>query len=66
MKVHPGTFGLAGAGYRSGATADRRFRARYKAPYAFTGGTIRQVVVDVSGKPYEDVEKELALAFAKD
>ena len=38
----------------------------YKAPFAFTGGTIAKVNVDVSGKPYLDVERELARAFAKD
>ena len=38
----------------------------FKAPYAFTGGTIAQVNVDLSGAPYVDVEKELALAFSKD
>ncbi len=26
----------------------------YKAPFAFTGGTIAKVNVDVSGKPYAD------------
>jgi arylsulfatase A-like enzyme len=66
MKVHPGTFGLAGAGLSVGRNSGSSVSGSYKAPYAFSGGTIRQVVVDVSGKPYEDVEKELALAFAKD
>ncbi len=40
--------------------------ARYKAPFPFTGGTIAQVNVDVSGKPYVDLEREFARAFAKD
>jgi arylsulfatase len=40
--------------------------SRYKAPFTFTGGTIAKVNVDVSGRPYEDVEKELALAFSRD
>jgi arylsulfatase A-like enzyme len=66
MKVHPGTFGLAGAGLSVGRNSGSAVSSSYKAPYAFSGGTIHQVVVDVSGKPYEDVEKELALAFAKD
>ena len=26
----------------------------YKAPFAFTGGTIAKVVVDISGTPYAD------------
>jgi arylsulfatase A-like enzyme len=66
LMVHPGTFGLAGAGLSVGRNSGSAVSSSYKAPYAFSGGTIQQVVVDVSGKPYEDVEKELALAFAKD
>jgi len=27
-------------------------------PYRFTGGTIKRVVVDVSGEPYIDLERE--------
>jgi arylsulfatase len=38
----------------------------YRAPFEFTGGTIRRVIVDVSGTPYRDAEHELAAAFAKD
>ena len=66
VKAHPGTFGLAGASLSVGRNAGSAVSSSYKAPYAFTGGTIKQVVVDVSGQPYQDVEKELALAFAKD
>ena len=29
-----------------------------EAPYAFTGGTIKRVAVDVSGEPYIDIERE--------
>ena len=36
----------------------------YAAPFEFTGGTIRQVAVDVSSEAYLDVEKELAAPFA--
>ena len=66
VKGHPGTFGLAGASLSVGRNAGSAVSGSYKAPYAFTGGTIKQVVVDISGKPYRDAEKELALAFAKD
>ncbi|SHU31448.1 arylsulfatase [Mycobacteroides abscessus] len=38
----------------------------YPARYPLTGGTIAQVVVDISGEPYENLEKKLAIAFAKD
>jgi arylsulfatase len=66
VKIHPGTFGLAGASLSIGRNSGSAVSSSYKAPFDFTGGTINQVVVDVSGQPYEDVEKELALAFAKD
>ncbi|SKM54401.1 Arylsulfatase [Mycobacteroides abscessus subsp. massiliense] len=38
----------------------------YPARYPLTGGTIAQVVVDISGEAYENLEKKLAIAFAKD
>ena len=66
MTTHPGTFALAGAGITVGRNAGSAVSSRYKAPFAFTGGTIAQVTVDFSGRPYEDVEKELALAFSRD
>jgi hypothetical protein len=66
VQSHPGTFGLAGVGITVGRNGGSAVSSRYKAPFAFTGGTIAQVTVDLSGRPYEDVEKELALAFSRD
>jgi arylsulfatase len=66
MKVHPGTFGLAGASLSIGQNTGSPVSRAYKAPFPFTGGTIAQVNVDVSGKPYVDLEREFARAFAKD
>ncbi|MDT0270927.1 hypothetical protein RM844_32135, partial [Streptomyces sp. DSM 44915] len=40
--------------------------AAIRAPFAFGGGTIGQVTVDLSGEPYRDLEGELAVAFSKD
>jgi arylsulfatase len=57
---------LAGAGITVGRNGGSAVSSRYKAPFAFTGGTIAQVTVDLSGRPYEDLEKELALAFSRD
>jgi len=64
--AHPGTFGLAGAGITVGRNGGSGVSSRYKAPFVFSGGTIAQVTVDLSGRPYEDVEKEVALAFSRD
>jgi hypothetical protein len=66
VTTHPGTFGLAGAGVTVGRNGGSAVSSRYKAPFEFTGGTIAQVTVDVSGRPYQDLEKELALAFSRD
>jgi arylsulfatase len=38
----------------------------YAAPFAFTGGTIDRVVVDVSGDHYVDHEKEVLAYLARD
>ena len=35
-----------------------------RSPFAFTGGTIKEAIVDVSGEPYVDLELE-ALAMMK-
>ena len=35
-------------------------------PWPFTGGTIKRVVVDVSGEPFIDLAQEAAMAFARD
>jgi arylsulfatase len=67
IKTQPGKFGLGGGGLvvgRSGAEAvvddypgDR--------PWAFTGGTIKRVVIDVSGEAFEDLALEARAAFAR-
>jgi hypothetical protein len=66
VQAHPGTFGLAGAGITVGRNGGSAVSSRYKAPFAFTGGVIAQVTFDLSGRPYQDLEKELALAFSRD
>jgi hypothetical protein len=37
-----------------------------QAPWAFTGGTIRRVAVDVSGQPFVDLAAEARMAFMRD
>jgi arylsulfatase len=66
MMIHPGTFGLAGATLSVGRNDGSPVSRDYRPPFAFTGGTIALVTVDVSGKPYLDLEREFARAFAKD
>ena len=66
VRAHPATFGLAGASVQVGRNSGQPVSTSYPAPFPFTGGTIAKVVVDVSGTPYIDREREIALAFARD
>ncbi|MCK0173687.1 MULTISPECIES: arylsulfatase [Mycobacteriaceae] len=66
LMVHPGTFGLAGATLSIGRNTGSPVSRAYRTPFAFTGGTIALVTFDVSGKPYLDIERDFARAFAKD
>ena len=66
VRTQPGTFGISGATFAVGRNQGQAVSRNYKAPYAFTGGTIAKVVVDVSGTPYVDAERELAKAFSRD
>ena len=66
VKAHPFIFGLAGGGVEVGRNLGQPVSAAYTAPFPFTGGTIAKAVVDVSGAPYVDLERELAVAFARD
>jgi len=64
IKTQPGNFSLVGEGLNVGKDVGEAVTDDYAGvrPWAFTGGTIKQVIVDVSGAPYIDVEKE-ALAM---
>ncbi len=66
VKAHPFILGLAGGGISVGRNPGQAVSQLYRPPFDFTGGTIARVVLDVSGVPYVDAEKKLALAFAKD
>ncbi|MGV0684418.1 arylsulfatase [Mycolicibacterium thermoresistibile] len=66
VRAHPANFGLAGGGIAVGRNTGQPVSSAYRAPFAFTGGSIAKVVVDISGTPYRDVEREAAMAFARD
>lgn len=63
VEIHPGTFGLAGASLSIGRNGGSAVSSDYPAPYSFTGGTIAQVVVDISRgalrKPGEEARHRL-------
>ncbi|MDI3314638.1 MAG: arylsulfatase [Mycobacterium sp.] len=66
MKTQPGTFGLAGVTTTVGRDSGSGVSGRYQAPFTFTGGAITQVIVDLSGTPYVDLERQLELVFSRD
>ena len=68
IKSQPGNFQLAGEGlcigYDSGGAVTEDYPGQR--PYTFAGGTIKRVVIDVSGAPYVDLEREAAAMLARE
>ncbi len=64
IKTQPGKFTLGGEGLNIGRDAGSPVTNMYAAPFEFTGGTIHEVIVDVSGEQYVDLELE-ALGMMK-
>ncbi len=66
IMTQPGNFSLAGEGLNIGKDPASPVTDDYpgERPYAFTGGTIKEAVVDLSGEEYVDLERE-ALAMMK-
>jgi arylsulfatase A-like enzyme len=66
ITTQPGFFALTGDGLSVGRDSASPVSPDYAAPFAFTGGTIDRVVVDVSGDHYVDHEKEVLAYLARD
>jgi arylsulfatase len=66
ITTQPGMFSLVGDGLCVGRDSASPVSPDYAAPFAFTGGTIDRVVVDVSGEHYVDHEKEVLAYIARD
>jgi arylsulfatase A-like enzyme len=64
--TQPGNFSLTGDGLTIGRDSGSPVTADYSAPFAFAGGTIERVIVDVSGEQYVDHEKEVLAYIARD
>jgi arylsulfatase A-like enzyme len=63
IKTQLGAFAIAGASLYVGRHAGEAVTDDYpgESPYTFTGGTLHEVVVNVSGDPYIDVERHAAM-----
>jgi arylsulfatase A-like enzyme len=68
IKTQPGNFSLVGEGLNVGKDPGEPVTVDYagKDGFAFTGGTIKEVIVDVSGEPYVDLEVEALAIFARE
>jgi arylsulfatase len=68
IKTQPGKFSLAGEGLNVGLDRAEPVTDDYPgtSPWAFAGGTIHKVIVDVAGDPWVDLEKEVQAAFSRD
>jgi arylsulfatase len=68
IKTQPGKFSIAGEGLNIGGDRGEPVTDDYPgtAPWAVTGGTLRRVVVDVSGEPYVDLEREAVAMLSRE
>ncbi|HSD58054.1 MAG TPA: hypothetical protein VLB04_07710, partial [Methanotrichaceae archaeon] len=66
IKTQPGRFSIAGDGLCVGRDSGSPVSPDYEPPFAFTGGAIEKVAVDVSGELFVDHEKEVAAWIMKD
>jgi arylsulfatase A-like enzyme len=68
IRTQLGGFSVAGEGFMVGRCAGAPVTPDYAGyhPWAFTGGTIKKVVVDVSGEAYIDLEMEAIAAMKRD
>jgi arylsulfatase len=68
IRTQPGKFAIAGEGLCIGRDSSEPVTDDYagSSPYAFTGGTINRVAVDVSGDPYVDLEREAVAMMSRE
>ena len=66
IMTQPGTFALAGDGLCVGRDSGSAVSTEYRPPFAFRGGTIDRVLIDVSGEPYVDHEREVLAYLTRD
>jgi arylsulfatase A-like enzyme len=68
IKTQPGYFSLTGEGLCIGYDGGEPVTHDYpgERPFRFSGGTLRRVVVDVSGEPYLDLERQAAAMLARE
>ncbi|TSD99685.1 arylsulfatase [Skermania sp. ID1734] len=68
IKTQPGAYGLGAVGLTAGRGGPDAVGDGFvgEAPWHYTGGTLNRLVVDVSGQPYVDLEREAAAMLARE
>jgi hypothetical protein len=66
MRTQPAYFALCGDGLCVGRDSSDAVSSMYKSPGTFTGGTIKQVEVNVGDDQYLDLEREGMAALARE
>lgn len=66
IRTQPGYFGLSGGGLTVGRAEGQPVTKDYDTPFAFRGGILKHVLVDVSGERYRDLVKEAEAMLARD
>ena len=66
MATQPGNFSLVGEGLCVARDVGDAVSSEYKAPYKFKGGTVKEVIVNVSGERFTDLEKEAHAMFVRE
>ena len=66
IMTQPGKFGLGGGGLVVGRSGAEPVTDDYagERPWPFVGGTVKRVLIDVSGEPFVDLAEEAKAAFA--
>jgi arylsulfatase len=68
IKTQPGKFAIGGEGLCVGRDSGEAVTEDYPgtSPWRFTGGTIKRLQVNVSGKPYVDLEREAVAMMSRE
>jgi hypothetical protein len=68
IETQLGGFSVAGEGFMVGRCAGAPVTEDYPGvhPWAFTGGTIKKLIIDLSGEAYVDLEMEALAAMKRD
>ena len=67
IRTQPGKFDLGGPGFHIGFAGGEPVSDDYhgESPFAFTGGTIKRVLIDISGDSFVDLARDAAAAYAR-